>query len=346
MHSLLSFSSSYHSYTGRFQTVATSCLTRLDERVPALQAWHVKLGSTESDDTGGWNSVLESKTEISVKQGQKRPHVSAEEEATGVKRIRTKQIGRRFSGKAPRKILTSTNANKIEEEDEEEEDSATMTLPPALGHESSVRQDYGLTTTYELPGQRTLIPSSVPRRHILAELDLATVTLSHVLIPKLRPAAFLTAKMQNTFLGTVPFAACAPGNVCNLSLSVDPSILVAYGPPTVRRATAGLLTKEDSAVFTRACWIKNTKTTAVSISAMDQVPVSQDEKLRVNILEPKGLEQEGDQTHLDGQWGEGVASFEKDGEVKWQISQLGGKEVRLVLEYETRLPRGHRIIEN
>lgn len=264
-------------------------------------------------------------------------------------------------------------------------------------YQSAIRQDYGLTTTYELPGQRTLVPSSTPRRHILAELALTTVTLSHIVIPKLRPAAFLTAKIQNTsavtllpgragitvdgtFLGSAMFPACAPDDFCNLSLGVDPSILVTYGKPTVRRSTVATATttagiffnnsnnnnnKEDSAIFTRTCWIKNTKDTAVSVTVLDQVPVSEnndddDKKLRVNILEPKGLDKEGDQTRVGvgvgiignvssdapPLWGEGgFASLEKkNGEVKWVIPLEKGKDVKLVLEYEVKLPKGHRIV--
>jgi hypothetical protein len=352
-------------------STSQAAFSRLDERVPGLQAWHVQLRATD-DDTGAWNSVMESKTEINMKMqqqphGQKRPNPFTD----GIGRAaRRSQLPRRaFGGKAARIAVASDDVQDEENEEHEEEvvDSGTISPPPPdMLYQSSVRQDYGLTTTYELPGQRTLIPSSTPRRHILAELDLTTVTLSHILIPKLRPAAFLTAKIQNTsavtllsgkagitvdgtFLGSSIFPACAPDDFCNLSLGVDPSILVTYGKPAVRRATTGIFfNKEDCAIFTRTCWIKNTKNTAVSISVLDQIPVSEDEKLRVNILEPKGLEKEGDRAGLfhtsDGQWGQGVASLEKNGEVKWVITLEKGKDVKLVLEYEVKLPKGHRIV--
>jgi hypothetical protein len=46
-----------------------------------------------------------------------------------------------------------------------EADGLTLTeASNALEHQESIRQDYGLTTTYDLPGQRTLAPSSVKRR--------------------------------------------------------------------------------------------------------------------------------------------------------------------------------------
>ena len=269
------------------------------------------------------------------------------------------------------RILTSAEKSKGDDSVEEEEDngSDSQTLSGAsnvLSYQESLRQDYGLTTTYDLPGRRTLTPSSVSRRHVIAELDLSAITLSHVLVPKLRLAAFLKAKIKNTslvtllrgkagmtvdgtFLGSITLPACAPDNSFNLSLGVDPSIVVTYAKPTIRRATSGYFAKDDLAVFSQVCWIKNTKSTTVSISVHDQVPVSEDERLRINISEPKGLEREGDQKKLEvsrghGQWYTGTVSLGKNREVKWDITLQKGKEVKLVLEYEAKIPSGQKII--
>ena len=274
-----------------------------------------------------------------------------------------------FSLASNDRIPTSAEVSKGDDLVEEDNGSDIQTLSGAsnvLSYQESLRQDYGLTTTYDLPGHRTLTPSSVSRRHVIAELDLSAITLSHVLVPKLRPAAFLKARIKNTslvtllrgkagmtvdgtFLGSTNLPACAPDNSFNLSLGVDPSIVVTYAKPTVRRATSGFFAKEDSAVFSRVCWIKNTKSTTVSISVHDQVPVSEDERLRINILEPKGLEWEGDQKKLEvpkgnGQWYTGTVSLGKNREVKWDITLQKGKEVKLVLEYEARIPCGQKII--
>ncbi|CRG87396.1 hypothetical protein PISL3812_04413 [Talaromyces islandicus] len=251
-----------------------------------------------------------------------------------------------------------------DDEDHVGDDDAATLNPElnALGHQDSQRQDYGLTTSYELSGKRTITPSSIRRRHVIAELDLKSVTISHVLVPKLRCAAFLKARITNTttttllrgkagmtvdgtFLGSISLPNCEPDNFVDLSLGVDPSIQVTYAKPTVRRATSGFFTKDDSAVFTRTCWIKNTKKTTASITVFDQVPVSEDERLRVNILEPKGLEQENDVTKLDaGEKGKGKIHLLKDGLVKWSIEIQPGKDVKLVLEYESRIPSGQKII--
>lgn len=260
-------------------------------------------------------------------------------------------------------------AAKSESENDSDDDGDAMTMVlenQTIAHQDSVRQDYGLTTTYDLPGQRTLEPSTVQRRHVIAELHLTSVTLSHVLIPKLRRAAFLKARITNTtsvsllrgkagmtvdgtFLGSTTLSSCEPRQFIDLSLGVDPSVLVSYAKPTARRATTGFFSKEDSAIFTRSCWIKNTKKNDVSITVFDQVPVSEDENLRIHIIEPKGLDKESDTANLHellkkGENGKGDVLLGKNGQIKWNITLKPGKDIKLVLEYESRIPSGQQII--
>ncbi|RAQ42152.1 hypothetical protein AFGD_001355 [Aspergillus flavus] len=250
-----------------------------------------------------------------------------------------------------------------EQDSEDEHDNDIDTIASAsLEHQESVKQDYGLTTTYDLPGQRTLIPSSNNRRHVLADLDLKSVTLSHIIVPKHSAEAFYRARVKNTsslritrgkvgltvdgtFLGTATIPNCAPGDFFNVSLGVDPSILVTYGKPTVRRLNTGFFTGHVGAVFRRTCWIKNTKGVAVDISVLDQVPVSEDKELQVEILEPKGLREKGNEVKLDMETshGSGKAIMEKKGEIKWVIHLEPGKDVRVVLEYGTKAPRGSEV---
>ncbi|PYH79448.1 hypothetical protein BO82DRAFT_242041, partial [Aspergillus uvarum CBS 121591] len=249
--------------------------------------------------------------------------------------------------------------NNLTEEPKPSFSSPPKTIPD-LEHQESFQQDYGLTTTYDLPGHRTVIPSLVARRHLLADLHLDSVTLSYTIVPKQRAAAFLQAKIQNssssvsllrgkvgitidgTFLGTADLPSCGPKKSFTLPLGVDPLIQVTYGRPTVRRATGsgGLFSqKEEAAVFRRTCRVRNTRSNAVEVAVIDQVPVSDDERLKVQILEPKGLVREGDDVPMK----EGTAHLGKAGEVKWVVKLAPGKEVKLVLEYEARVPAGSEV---
>lgn len=258
-------------------------------------------------------------------------------------------------------------ANVYEDNDDDgnnnEDNEDKILQPPNLEYQDSTRQEYGLTTTYNLPGRRTLIPSSVNRRHALTKLDLKSILLQHVIVPKHRAAAFFRARIRNTssiqilrgrvgvtvdnaFLGTTTMPNCGPNDFFDISLGVDPSILVTYAKPTVRRETSGsFFSKEDTAIFSRCCWVKNTKATAANIVVLDQVPMSNDEKLYMAILEPKGLVKEGDKVPMveEESKGNGEVFLGKDGGVKWVMRLEPGKDLRFVLEYEMKVPRGNDV---
>lgn len=406
-------------------TLSTSQTTfsNLDEKIPELQAWHVKFGTVSETDVAAWQYALRSQSEVDAQCSSKgraakriaklqscpppqqivcppQPRVYAPPSnlasvslfgsastpapaSTSLFGSSQPTYGARPLLGGPGQVATPATtapvarfrlAAQLPAEDDDPENNTQLPQPGDQGleleHQDSIHQSHGLTTTYDLPGSRTLAPSSVHRRHVLAELSLSSITISHVLIPKLRAAAFLKARITNTssltflkgkagmtvdgtFLGSSSLPSCAPKESFDLSLGVDPYILVTYAKPQVRRGTAGFFNKEDSAVFTRTCWVKNTKSVDVKISVFEQVPISEDEKLKISILEPKGLLKEGDTVPVtaeeidDGSGGyNGEVSMGKNGEVKWVLDLEKGKEAKLVLAYEVRVPTGCKVLES
>ena len=227
-----------------------------------------------------------------------------------------------------------------------------------------------LTSTYDIPGLRTVAPSFTTRRHKIASVHLKDVHLSYVLVPKLRAAAFLKARLRNTssvallrgpagltldgsFLGNTNLPRCSAGEHFHLSLGVDPSVNVTYSKPVVKRSQTGVFTKEGSGVYTRTCTITNTKSNcAIEGTVLDQVPVSEEERLRVEVLQPAGLRSEGDAvktgTGVVGKgmekWGKATALMKKGGEVAWEVKIEAGRGAKLVLEYEAKFPSAETIV--
>jgi hypothetical protein len=250
---------------------------------------------------------------------------------------------------------------------------------PVVEFEESSWEDNGLSSTYDVPGLRTITPSSTTRRHKIASLKASNIHLSHICVPKLRAAAFLRAKFRNpsssvtllkgsagvtldgSFLGNMTLPRVSPGQLFDLPLGVDPSIHVNYPKPNVHRSTQGIMfNKEAAQVFTRSTWINNTKTTPVEILVLDQVPVSEDERLRIITTTPKGLVKEGDKVQAgvsakegssgamdvtqSTKWGKAVAKLKKDGEVNWTVNLEKGQGCLLKLDYEARLPPAEKIV--
>jgi len=240
-----------------------------------------------------------------------------------------------------------------------------------LDFEESTWEDCGLTATYELPGTRTIAPASLNRRHKIVSITAANIQLSYIAIPKLRAAAFLRAKIRNpstsvtllkgmagvtldgSFLGNISLPRVSPAQLFTLSLGTDPAIHVSYPKPTVHRSTTGLFSKESAQAFSRSIWLTNTRSTPVELLVLDQIPKSQDERLKIDITQPKGLNKEGDsvrtgQNAREGQqataWGKAVAALKKNGEVAWTVNLEKGQACLLKLDYEARLPSQETIV--
>lgn len=201
-----------------------------------------------------------------------------------------------------------SRSTMLDEEAGYEEDEDTISAQdPALLFEESSFSDSGMTTTYDLPSLKTVAPASTTTKHKIARVDFKSVIFSHILIPKLKAAAYLKARLRNaskitllkgtagltldgSFLGQSTIPRCSAGDSFTLPLGVDPTISVSYAKPTVRRSQSGIFSKEDCEVYTRIATVTNTKhNAAVELTVLDQIPVSEDERLRIEIVSPRGL---------------------------------------------------------
>jgi len=244
----------------------------------------------------------------------------------------------------------------------------------ALDFEESSWEDTGMTTTYDVPGFRTLAPSSVTRRHKIASLAVSNIALNYISIPKLRSAAFLRAKLRNpsssitllkgnagvtldnSFLGNMPLPRVSPGQTFDLPLGVDPAVHVSYPKPTVHRSIVGVFNKESNQVFSRLIYLTNTKSTPIELLVLDQTPVSEDERLNINIVKPNGLFKGGDRVRAgssvrdesgkDASWGKATATLQKDGKVAWTVAMEKKGACLMRLEYEARLPSQEKIVQS
>lgn len=313
-----------------------------------------------------------------------------------------------LSAKSAPESIAIQNSRKFQSSSDEGFDNFeydTQTITPhgtIIDFEESSWEETGLTATYDVPGLRSIPPSNLTRRHRIASITLKDIQLSYVLVPKLRAAAFLRARLRNSstitllrgpagltldgsFLGNTTLSRCSAGEAFSLNLGTDPAINVIYTRPVVRRSQTGVFAKEGSSVFTRSVLITNTKSKdLLEGTVFDQIPVSDDEKLRVDVLQPKGLRNEGDHV-FDGvaatvemasygasvaqnndksnrdslassssydarssgkgeKWGRAVATLKKGGEVSWNVKLNPGQGVRLVLEYEARFPSSDSIV--
>lgn len=293
-------------------------------------------------------------------------------------------------------------AAELEPDEDDEGRTIGDGLPPELGFAESSFEETGLTTTFDLPGLKSLVPSSTASRQRVARVSFTGVVFNHTVVAKYTPAAYLRARLRNaskltilkgpagltldgSFLGRTTLPRCSAGDSFSLSLGIDPAVKVAYPKPDVKRSTTGIISKEDSSVYTRTITITNTRSGPVpataspagaqgaagsssaaaasapatrppiSLTVLDQVPISEDARLRIDLLYPRGLTVKGapvpagvpgKETGKDGKevdsrdWGRATATLKKGGEVCWDVTLNPGRSVKLQLEYEVALPAG------
>ncbi|EXF83892.1 hypothetical protein CFIO01_03915 [Colletotrichum fioriniae PJ7] len=244
-----------------------------------------------------------------------------------------------------------------------------------LDFQESTIEETGFTTTYDLPGTKTLPPRPTASKQRVARLNFSNIAFSHTIIAKYKPVAYLKARIRNssrltllraeagltldgTFMGRTHLPRCSAGDVFSLGLGIDPAIKVNYPKVDVRRTTTGLFSKENSSVYSRSITVSNSRASAgkpVSLLVLDQVPVSEDERLKVDILAPKGLVVDGSgvstgqparESKQDVDWGQSTATLKgRQGQVEWQVKLNAGKAVKLGLEYVVALPSGDSAME-
>lgn len=268
----------------------------------------------------------------------------------------------------------------------DDSDTPKMILPE-LRFQESTFEETGFVATFDLPGVKTLAPSSTASKQRVLRFDFGSVQFKHTVVPKYKRAAFLEAKFKNgsgitfpegsaglsldgSFHGRIKLPRCGAGEPVNISLGTDPAITVSYPKPEVTRSQSGLLSlaKEHRVTCTRTITLVNARSAAgakpVQVQVLDHIPVSEDKRLRIDILQPKGLimaEGDGAGDSSSGvntgiaakasqggkggkDWGKATALSKKNGEVTWEVTLNAGRGVKLDLEYDCAFPAGEQVV--
>ncbi|KAK4158039.1 hypothetical protein C8A00DRAFT_11095 [Chaetomidium leptoderma] len=282
--------------------------------------------------------------------------------------------------------MASSNANiaPASNDNDADADADAQTMldaMPEVAFQDSAFEETGLTATYDLPHLKTLKPSSTASKQRVARVAFAHLVFSRTVVAKYKPAAYLRARLRNTskltllrgptgltldgtFLGRSTLPRCSAGDSFSIPLGVDPAIKVAYPKPDVTRSTTGVFSKGENSVYTRSVTLVNTRASAgksVGVTVLDQVPVSEDEKLRVDVLTPAGMYSGGSSSGGGGRavaagvpgregkeeldWGRATASLKKAGEIQWDVVLNAGRSVKLLLQYEVAFPTGERVAQ-
>lgn len=178
--------------------------------------------------------------------------------------------------------------------------------------------------------------------------------------------------VDDAFIARVDLSATPPSDSFSVSLGPDPSLRIIRKPPLKSRDASSTLTslfggKQSVQRISERSILRNARGTKILATVVDQIPTSQDERIKIGIVEPSGLselirrgEREGSckvsasvfplgksEEYLtsgrrpNGGMVETTVSFSKEtGVVEWEVAVPAGSEVLLQTAYEVAWPSG------
>lgn len=210
--------------------------------------------------------------------------------------------------------------------------SALAAAPMAQAEDSLEEPEVKATAVSFIVGAArsvTLPGDGKPRTTVLQRKPVKAV-LERVSAPKLDSSVYLratapweanlplmpgsyTAFVEGEFMGRGFLKGAQPGERISVDLGRDEGVTVERREKVFHERT---LTGKDRTTYTSTMTVKNTRKTLVRVTLKDQVPLSRDEAVRVDLVEasPKAVP-------------------DKDGILSWDLDLKAGAEAKVVLSF-------------
>jgi len=222
----------------------------------------------------------------------------------------------------------------------EEKDKEACRLED-MGQTEAVLDSHGVSAVFHVKLPATIPSDGEPHRSMIT-IQQFKGKLDYVTTPKLLQAAFLKAHLTNSsdfpiiggqvnlfleddFIGKSWVNYISPSAEFDFYLGVDDGIKITRKPVVERTETAGLIRKDTVSIRKFEIEVQNFKKTAQNVTVYDQIPVSQNEQIKVSGVE----------------YSEKPKSVEKEtGKVAWEIALKPGEKRKLTLEFQVQRPEG------
>jgi hypothetical protein len=211
-----------------------------------------------------------------------------------------------------------------------------------IGQEESFSSNQVTSSTFSIPSKQT-IPSDNQNHKVGISIEDISVSFTYTVVPKEMPAAFMVGKgknpndypllggeanifLDNAFVASVRLNTVMPGDSFSVNLGVDEGIRVERKLINRFSESVGTFSTKTKITFEYENIVENHKKYPVDIMLFDQVPVSSDEKIAVETLDPDPKTMKPD----------------VDGVFKWNISIQPGEKKSVKLKFSIEFPPGNR----
>ncbi len=175
--------------------------------------------------------------------------------------------------------------------------------PSESMHVPTASVESGATAVvFEIPGQADIASDNQPVRVTIAN-EVFGGTYRYSAVPKLSPHVYLKAKMTNTsdyaflpgtsniyldgsYVGEAQLDLVPPGGEEWVWLGIDQGVKVERKLLTEEDGTSGFFGGNKKRTFSYVFEIENNKRKAIELVLWDQLPIPQNEKIEVKLIEP------------------------------------------------------------
>lgn len=199
------------------------------------------------------------------------------------------------------------------------------------------------SSSFTMPSSVDVPSDNMPHRMQVASLILPA-ELKYVSVPKLVPAVFVSASVNNkseyplvaggmniflngVFVAATRVTAVMPGEKTDVSLGTDDGITVKRTLLNKFTDTPGLLSSKVTVTYDFLLTIENKRTSAVQVEVKDQIPVSQNDEITVQQIEPALKEMSPDRA----------------GVLTWKVVLAPGAKKEIKFKFSVSHPQGWTI---
>lgn len=228
------------------------------------------------------------------------------------------------------------------------EDAAEYGVPTANAtkySEMTVSQLTMLGKEYEVGMKHTII-SDGKEKIIALETKSTKADYKHYTIPKIEKAAYISALMpqwedlelmdasgkiylENNYINDTYISSSNTEDTLNLSIGQDKRVAVDRKVAKTKPEKTGLLSNTIETIVTITLSIKNNNQTPIEINVVDQIPLSNQENIKITA---------GDLSKAQYD--------EKTGKLTWDFSLKALEQKTITFNYTVRQPKGVNIILN
>lgn len=199
------------------------------------------------------------------------------------------------------------------------------------------------SSVFEIPGTNTILSDNQEHQVTIAIEDFPAY-FRYSTVPKLAPFAYLKAKVKNdseypflkgeaniflddNFVTTASFDFAAPTDEFWTFLGVDENIKIKYKLIRKYKENLGLFGNREKQFFEYEITIKNNKKTEEEIVVWDQIPISQHEDIKIDLIEPI-YEKDTDNLKLN-----------KNKFLEWFFRLKPAEEIKIPLQFSVEYPQ-------